>query len=277
MGKDLEHNVFDPSLWSELFTRVKFDSSQKEGYREDLRPALNWGLQIAFLKEKAMQSKWMVENMEVVYPDHVLDHDGKIKESSTHVIVPGLIPLSLKIKTSSSSGLDGLLEMLLPPRTSEDHEVRQQQVIAIINYLVVANTRLIKYNIGFCPGFYLGSYEPGTLKSTTSLIGILASGGDPALFLEAGSSTEAVELLQTLSSFPVVLDDSRAQKKVQNILVGGFQNAVKALIGRGAREKCGGRAFTGHFGEEIFEERNVEGRLLLQDMTKSEEFIASDM
>ena len=92
MGKDLEHNVFDPSLWSELFTRVKFDSSQKEGYREDLRPALNWGLQIAFLKEKAMQSKWMVENMEVVYPDHVLDHDGKIKESPTHVIVPGLIP-----------------------------------------------------------------------------------------------------------------------------------------------------------------------------------------
>ena len=124
VGKDLEHNVFDPSLWSELFTRVKFDSSQKEGYREDLRPALNWGLQIAFLKEKAMQSKWMVENMEVVYPDHVLDHDGKIKESSTHVIVPGLIPLSLKIKTSSSSGLEGLLEMLLPPRTSEDHEVR---------------------------------------------------------------------------------------------------------------------------------------------------------
>ena len=77
--------------------------------------------------------------------------------------------------------------MLLPPRTSEDHEVRQQQVIAIINYLEVANTK---------------------------------------------------------------------------------------LIGRGSR---GGRAFTGHIGEEIFEGSNFEGRLLLQDMTKSEEFIASDM
>ena len=85
---------------------------------------------------------------------------------------------------------------------------------------------------GFCPGWILGSQEPDTLKTTTALLGLLANGGDPALFLEAGSSAEAIEQLQGLSSFMVLVDDTKATSKIQKVLVGGFQNAKKALVGR---------------------------------------------
>lgn len=168
--------------------------------------------------------------------------------------------------------------------------VRDQQSIALVNMIVQANSRLIQYNIGFCPGFILGSYLPGTLKSTTVLLGLLAGGGDPALFLEAGSSTEAVELLQTLSTFCVLLDDSKETKKIQKVIVGGFQvclslllilqlllpqTALKALVGRGSKEKIGGFGSTQNWTGTAWEERIIDGRMLLQDMEKSEGLVPS--
>ena len=184
---------------------------------------------MSWLKERSLNEMWMKDDMEMVYPDMVLNGEGEVKPDPVHVVVPGLIPLDLKIRRSTLSGLDGLLELFLPAFTSADPAIREQQSIALINALVQGNSRLIQSNIGFCPGWILGSHEPGTLKTTTALLGLLANGGDPALFLEAGSTAEAIEQLQGLSSFMVLVDDTKATSKIQKVLVGGFQNAKKKL------------------------------------------------
>ena len=267
-GQDVGHNNFATDLWPELITKIKFKSSHEPGYRSDLRPALNWGLQVSWLKERSRNEMWMKDDMEMVYPDMVLNGEGEVKRNPIHVVVPGLIPLDLKIQRSTLSGLNGLLELFLPPFTSADPAIRELQSIALINALVQGNSRLIQSNIGFCPGWILGSQEPGTLKTTTALLGLLANGGDPALFLEAGSSAEAIEQLQGLSSFMVLVDDTKATSKIQKVLVGGFQNAKKALVGRSGREKLGGTCFTKNWRQEGWDPRDVAGRMVPQDMNK---------
>ena len=130
--------------------------------------------QVNHLRACASQrgGKWMAVDIEDVYPDVVYDGYGKPKEDPIHVVVPKLIPFPLDVSNFDPCGLHGLLEMFLPPYTSEDPEMRKQQMVALVCILSKHFYRLIIYNIGGCPGLILGSFEPETLKSTTALIGL---------------------------------------------------------------------------------------------------------
>ena len=131
----------------------------------------------------------MPEDVEDVYPGVVFDGTGHVKDDPIHVVIPKLIPIQMEVVNFESSGLQGLLEMFLPPYTSENPVMRMQQTVALVSILVMHFYRLIIYNINGCPGLILGSFEPETLKSTTALIG-LKMAGDPSHFLECSSSKE---------------------------------------------------------------------------------------
>ena len=161
----------------------------------------------------------MVEDIEDVYPGVVFDGNGKPKEDPIHVVVPKLIGFQLDVPEFDPSGLQGLLEMFLPPYTSEDPQMRKQQVAALVCVLCMHFYRLIIYNIGGCPGLVLGSYEPETLKSSTALMG-LKMAGDPSHFLECSSSKESVEVRQTSTTLTTFLDDGNRPQVLEDILVG---------------------------------------------------------
>ena len=115
----------------------------------------------------------MAEDIEDVYPGATFDGNGNKKEDPIHVVIPKLIPVHMEITSFEPSGIQGLLEMFLPPYTSEDPVMRRQQTVALVSILVMHFYRLIIYNIGGCPGLILGSFEPETLKSTAALIDLI--------------------------------------------------------------------------------------------------------
>ena len=123
-------------MWPELITKIKFKSTQEPGYRGDLRPALNWGLQVSWLKERSLNEMWMKDDMDMVYPDKVLNGEGEVKPDPVHVVVSGLMPLDPKIRRSTLSCLDGLLNSSSLPSQSADPAIREQQSIALIKALV---------------------------------------------------------------------------------------------------------------------------------------------
>ena len=210
----------------------------------------------------------MVEDIEDVYPGVVFDGNGKPKEDPIHVVVPKLIGFQLDVPEFDPSGLQGLLEMFLPPYTSEDPQMRKQQVAALVCVLCMHFYRLIIYNIGGCPGLVLGSYEPETLKSSTALIG-LKMAGDPSHFLECSSSKESVEVRQTSTTLTTFLDDGNRPQVLEDILVGSYQGASKSTITRGASEKLGGFAATKNFKQkETINPKVIEGRAILLVMEK---------
>ena len=57
----------------------------------------------------------MAEDIEDVYPGVTFDGNGMVKEDPIHVIIPKLIPIQMDITNFEASGLQGLLEMFLPP------------------------------------------------------------------------------------------------------------------------------------------------------------------
>ena len=210
----------------------------------------------------------MAVDIEDVYPDVDYDGYGKPKEDPIHVVVPKLIPFPLDVSNFDPCGLHGLLEMFLPPYTSEDPEMRKQQMVALVCILCMHFYRLIIYNIGGCPGLILGSFEPETLKSTTALIG-LKMAGDPSNFLECSSSKESIELRQTSTTLTTFLDDGNRPQVLEDILVGSFQGASKSTIARGATEKLGGFATTKNFKQrESINPKVIEGRAILLVMEK---------
>ena len=210
----------------------------------------------------------MPEDVEDVYPGVVFDGTGHVKDDPIHVVIPKLIPIQMEVVNFESSGLQGLLEMFLPPYTSENPVMRMQQTVALVSILVMHFYRLIIYNINGCPGLILGSFEPETLKSTTALIG-LKMAGDPSHFLECSSSKESIEVRQTSTTLTTFLDDSNRPQVLEDILVGSFQGASKSTIARGSSEKLGGFANTKNFkpGETI-NPKIIEGRAILLIMEK---------
>ena len=220
----------------------------------------------------------MVEDIEDVYPGVTFDGHGNKKEDPIHVVIPKLIPVHMEITNFEPSGLQGLLEMFLPPYTSEDPVMRRQQTVALVSVLVMHFYRLIIYNIGGCPGLILGSFEPETLKSTTALIG-LRMAGDPSHFLECSSSKESIEVRQTSTSLTTFLDDGNRPQILEDILVGSFQGASKSTIARGASEKLGGFAATKNFKQgETMNPKVIEGRailLVMEKMTQTSKGVSS--
>ena len=211
----------------------------------------------------------MIEDVEDVYPGVTFDGNERVKEDPIHVIIPKLIPIHMDIAEFESSGLQGLLEMFLPPYTSEDPYMRKQQTVALVCVLVMHFYRLIIYNIDGCPGLILGSFEPETLKSTTARIG-LRMAGDPSHFLECSSSKESIEVRQTSTSLTTFLDDGNRPQVLEDILVGSYQAASKSTIARGASEKLGGFAATKNFKQgETMNPKIIEGRAILLVMEKT--------
>ena len=184
------------------------------------------------------------------------------------MVIPKLIPIHMDIAEFEPSGLQGLLEMFLPPYTSEDPYMRNQQTVALVCVLVMHFYRLIIYNIVGCPGLILGSFEPETLKSTTARIG-LRMAGDPSHFLECSSSKESIEVRQTSTTLTTFLDDGNRPQVLEDILVGSYQAASKSTIARGASEKLGGFAATKNFKQgESMNPKIIEGRAILLVMEK---------
>ena len=210
----------------------------------------------------------MAEDIEDVYPGATFDGNGNKKEDPIHVVIPKLIPVHMEITSFEPSGIQGLLEMFLPPYTSEDPVMRRQQTVALVSILVMHFYRLIIYNIGGCTGLILGSFESETLKSTTALIGLRMS-GDPSHFLECSSSKESIEVRQTSTSLTTFLDDGNRPQVLEDILVGSYQGASKSTIARGASEKLGGFAATKNFKpRETMNPKVIEGRAILLVMER---------
>ena len=216
--------------------------------------------------------KWTADDVEDVYPGAVFDGAGKVKDNPIHVVIPNLIPVPMGIKMFEASGLNGLLEMFLPPFTSEEPAMRGQQIVALVCMFVLHFYRLIIYNVGSCPGLILGSFEPETMKTTTSQIGLRAF-GDPSHFLECSSSKESIEVRQTNTTLPTLLDDGNRNQAMEDILVGSYQAAAKSTISRGATEKLGGIAVTRNFKKtDTMNPKIREGRVMLVVMEKVEVF-----
>ena len=229
-----------------------------------------WMIQVNHLRACATKrgGKWMIEDVEDVYPGVTFDGNGQVKEDPIHVFIPKLIPIHMDITEFESSGLQGLLEMFLPPYTSEDPYMRKQQTVALVCVLVMHFYRLIIYNIDGCPGLILGSFEQETLKSTTTRIG-LRMAGDPSHFLECSSSKESIEVRQTSTTLTTFLDDGNRPQVLEDILVGSYQAASKSTIARGASEKLGGFAATKNFKQgESMNPKIIEGRAILLVMEK---------
>ena len=282
-GADLSYIPFDEALWSELFIRIKHECRPLP----HKKPALNWGLQVNNIASKLFKlitimqvhhlrvcaskkgGKWMAEDIEDVYPGVIFDSQGNPKEDPIHVVIPKLIPFPMDVVNFEPSGLQGLLEMFLPPFTSEDPVMRMQQTVALVSIFGIHFYRLVIYNIGGCPGLILGSFEPETLKSTTALIG-LRMAGDSSNFLECSSSKESIELRQTSTSLTTFLDDGNRPQVLEDILVGSYQGASKSTITRGASEKLGGFATTKNFKpKESINPKVIEGRAILLVMEKA--------
>ena len=102
---------------------MKFEYDQTLMYK---RPATNYGIQFETLKSLAKDPlRLQRKDFEVVHPDQVLDSWGCIPEKPIHAVIPEIMGnIKPEIYRYEPSGLRGFLEMLLPPYTSENQDIR---------------------------------------------------------------------------------------------------------------------------------------------------------
>ena len=126
-------NPFDESLWPDLWSRLYYHCTETKICRT-LRPADNIGIQYKFLEEmQESKGHWNDSDYEEVYSDRVLDAMGKEKEKPIHIYVPELTKKA-KVLTPAflASGLEGFMEMLNPPYTHHNPEIRTRQILALM-------------------------------------------------------------------------------------------------------------------------------------------------
>lgn len=233
------------------------------------RPALNWGIQFKTVDSMANKNgKVQKSTLEVIWPDTVYNGSGEVPDKPLHAVVPELIGnTKCKIQNFEPTGLRGLLEMCLPPYTSEDPEIRNQQIVIICAFLAVSNSPFVRRYLGGCPSITLGSWEPGTLKTSTAKLGQLISGGDPGSFLETNSTAQAVEASQSQVSWVTTHDDAERQKGTHQNILGSYGGGIKSTVTKGSSEKVGGLCKTLNYTENMkIESKVIEGRDLLFDM-----------
>ena len=118
-----------------MFKRIKFDCEQA-GLLKQLRPALNIGTQYAYLEErKKERGFWSKEDYEDVFPQCVIGGDGKVKDDPIHMYVPEIMHSTMdatSINSFTCSGIKGYLEMVLPPFSSSDPDLRGAQGITCL-------------------------------------------------------------------------------------------------------------------------------------------------
>ena len=137
-----------------MFKRIKFHCEQ-QGMMKQLRPALNIGIQFAFLEEKKKEKGfWTQEDYEEVFPQCVIGGDGKVKDNPVHIFVPEIMSSTMdqmSMDHFTTNGFKGYLEMGLPPYTSSDPELRRSQSITLLTCLGLRFYRLIVDQVGIFP------------------------------------------------------------------------------------------------------------------------------
>ena len=75
----------------------------------------------------------------------------------------------------------------------------------------------------------LGSSEPSTMKTSTLQL-CLKNSSDPEMFLAPGSSQASVDLIKSLSSHTVLMDDIEDLRVRHKIIMDGYNGAGKNTI-----------------------------------------------
>ena len=235
---------------------------------KSLRPALNIGTQHHYLQEMKLQKGfWCAEDLEDVFPNIVIGGDGQIKTDPIHIFVPDLMQASMDemvIDAFTCNGLQGYLEMMLPPFTSSNQNLRRSQGITLLTTTGMRYYRHIVNQVGSCPALGLLSREPSTKKTSTVQIGLKQS-SDASHFLAPNSSNAAIDLAKSKTSLPVLCDDIESQAQRNKLIMDSFNGATKTTIGRGKEDKLAGQILTFNIKpEERIPEKIDEGRLFLQ-------------
>ena len=244
---------FDSSLWPDLFNRfiyiyhfiiiqildcrIHFYCVQKN-ICKNLRPAENIGIAYKYLEEvHENKGYWSKEDYEEVYPDMVLGGNGNIKKEPVHIFVSEVLKKSkITFTRFTPTGLEGMCEMLNPPYTSKNQELRERQIITMFAHGSLRFYRFIVDQIGACPTLMLGSSEPSTMKTSTLQL-CLKNSSDPEMFLAPGSSQASVDLIKSLSSHTVLMDDIEDLRVRHKIIMDGYNGAGKNTIERGEEFK----------------------------------------
>ena len=90
--------------------------------------------------------------------------------------------------------------------------------------------------IGECPTLVLRSSEHSTMKTSTLQL-CLKNSSDPEMFLAPGSSQASVDLIKSLSSHTVLMDDIEDLRVRHKIIMDGYNGAGKNTIERGEEFK----------------------------------------
>ena len=270
-GAELCANEFDHNLWGPLFKRVNFEC-RNSGERKLKRPALNLGVQFEYLNEVKNTKKAVTkDDVEIVYPDIILDGDGRKKADSIHAFVPDIfpdLPGVSKDKTFEDGGIKQFLKMMTPPYTNDDPEIRKNQVISLTFSLALHYYRFIVDQCGGCPALVIGSYETSTAKTLTTKL-VLKTVSDGSHFLAQSSSEQSVNSLKSKTSLPFAIDDIETKAIEHKIILSSFNGATKTTIGRGKEKPLAGLIISKNFKEnEVMEEKDDEGRTFVQIFDK---------
>ena len=247
------------------YFRINFEC-RSSGVRKNRRPALNLGLQYKYIEEKKKTNGRVVqEDIECVYSDMILDGDGKVKQEPIHIFVPEVFKgMSFSKEHCTLGGMKKWYEMMLPPYTTKNPEIRMSQIISIVTATGLHFYRFIVDQCGGCPSLVLGSDQPATAKSTTAKL-CLKVAGDTTHFLDPKSSVASINASKSITTFPFVLDDVESKSKEHEILVGSYNGAKKTTLGRGEEIPLAGQIFTKNFKpDEVMEAKDDEGRAIVQ-------------
>ena len=261
-------NDFDQALWGPLFKRINFEC-RNSGERKLKRPALNLGIQYDYLQEIKNKNKTVTkDDIEVVYPDKILDGSGQEKPNPIHIFVSDLfadmLPGVGKDKVFVDGGIKQFLKMMMPPYTNEDPCIRKNQVISLTFSFALHYYRFIVDQCGGCPALVIGSYETSTGKTLTTKL-ILKTVSDTSHFLAQSSSEQSVNALKAKTSLPFSIDDIEIKSAEHKIILSSFNGATKTTIGRGREKPLAGLVLSKNFKEnEVVEEKDDEGRAFIQ-------------
>ena len=263
-GLTFSVNQFDESLWPDLWARVYFHCTEQK-ICKNLRPADNLGIQYRYLEEmQEEKGYWCDYDYEEVFSDKVLGADGKVKEDPAHVFVPELMKkVKLETKVFEPTGLEGLLEMMNPPYTHHNPEVRVRQVIALMAAGSLRYYRFIVDQTGGCPTMMFASKDPSTMKTTTALL-CQKVFSQQNMFMAPGSTQASIDLAKSMSSNTILLDDLENMKTRHKLIMDGYNGASKTTVERGEEYKLAGQLISFNITEtDRLLPKEDEGRTLI--------------
>ena len=270
-GVIFTYNQFDEALWPDLWARLYYHCTEEKVCKK-LRPADNIGIQYKYLDEmEEKNGQWTSADYEEEYSDRVLGSDGEIKESPIHIFVPELAKKA-KVGTPAfkASGLKGLMEMMNPPYTHHNQEIRSRQLVALMAAGALRYYRFIVNQVGACPTLLFGSKAPSTCKTATALL-CQKVFGFSNLFMAPGTSLPSIELTKSLTSFSVLLDDVENLLMRHKLIMDGYNGASKTTIERGEEIKLAGMLMSFNItSKERLHQKEDEGRTLLHHFVKAD-------